>query len=127
MQRRFSYWIQRLAIALALALVLVVTTTAIVIGPWVRDHLRLDWVVRAVALDWRDHGLEPAKERLQYELDHQGIGRWVADQNCQFIEPSEQRTVVCNWTGYLHVPIVERIIPLKFQSKASIDASGDIQ
>ena len=82
MPRSLLPWLQRLAAAILLAVLLVFVVTAVVIGPWVRDDLRLDWMVRAVALDWRDQGKEAAHTRLQYELDHQGIGTWVADEDC---------------------------------------------
>ena len=59
---------------------------SILVGPYLLDDWRLDHIVRAVALDWRDFGMEKAKERLQFELDRQGIGEQIGDDTCLFVE-----------------------------------------
>lgn len=120
-------WLKRLLATLVLACGLVCLATTLVIGPWVRDDLRLDWVVRAVALDWRDQGLEAAHTRLQYELDHQDIGGWVADDDCRLQEQETQRVVECTWTAELNIPMTQRTIPIPFSSRAAVTEDGDIQ
>ena len=120
-------WLKRLFAACALAVLLLVVVFLAAVGPWIRDDMRLDWIVRAVALDWRDQGEQAARTRLQYELDHQGIGIWVADEDCEFRDEPPLRTVQCRWTATLHVPTTARSIPLPFESVAVVTANGDIQ
>ncbi|MFK7931607.1 MAG: hypothetical protein AB8H79_25730 [Myxococcota bacterium] len=109
----------------------VVATVALGAGawvyPWVRDDARLDWVVRTVALDWRDFGDDAAQTRLQYELDHQGIGMQVADSDCSMARlPDGTRQVACHWAVALHVPVANTRVPLHFDSVATLDADGDL-
>lgn len=94
------------------------------VGPWVIDDLRLDWVVIAVALDWRDFGHEHARRRLQYELDNQNIGMQVADHDCVLRAlPTGVREVRCDW----HVDLAVLGSPgvrLPFSSRAVVDPDG---
>ncbi|TNE91977.1 MAG: hypothetical protein EP330_03210 [Deltaproteobacteria bacterium] len=111
------------------AVVVITLIAAILLGPlvpyWV-DDVRLDGIVRAVALDWRDFGEEAARERLQFELDAQGIDPAVRDDSC-VLEATEQgaRSVVCEWT--VQAKAVWGPTELSFQSIAHMDASGDLR
>jgi len=95
--------------------------------PSVWDDQRLDAVVAWVALDWRDRGLDAAKTRLQFELDHQGIGAQVADSSCTFTEKDGFRIVHCAWTTMVVIPFAERSFPLSFQSHAEVAPDGDLR
>ena len=118
---------RRIALALAVPLVALVVAAGVVLGPYVRDDLVLDRVVRAVALDWRDFGREAALERLQYELDHQGIGLQVGDDDCALEETGSGRRVACSWSVELGVPASERSVPLAFSSVAMVTEDGDLR
>jgi hypothetical protein len=94
------------------------------VGPSVRDDVALDWVVRAVALDWRDFGHERAVARLQYELDHQGIGGQVSDDHCRLtLTPTGDREVACEWVAELRLPFAGPV-RLPFSSRAVVDREG---
>ncbi|HMV67940.1 MAG TPA: hypothetical protein PKA64_13920 [Myxococcota bacterium] len=118
-------WAWRLTqAALALLLVLIAVPLARV-APLFRDDHRLDWIVVAVALDWRDFGKDVARQRLQYELDHQGVGGQVGDQDCELEdEEGGGRRVACAWSVTVELPWVERRIPLSFTSVARVDQNG---
>jgi hypothetical protein len=118
-------WLALLAIG-ASAVAIPIIAALILVGPYVRDDWRLDHVVRAVALDWRDFGRDKAKERLQYELDRQGIGEQVGDDTCTFAEAKGARVIDCEWTVDIHVPGIKAAMPLSFGSTATITASGDL-
>jgi hypothetical protein len=99
-----------------------------VVYPYVRDDVRLDRVVRAVALDWRDFGEARARERLEYELDHQGVGPWVEDDDCAMTSSADgDRAVTCAWGVALPVWGTDRVVPLTFRSTATVDRSGDLR
>lgn len=121
-------WFKRLTVVVGLAFGLAALVCAVVLGPYVRDDMALDWAVRAVALDWRDFGEEQALERLQFELDNQGIGPWVADEDCALanLEDDTARAVSCRWTAHIEVPGSDLVIPLHFESTATIAGGGDI-
>lgn len=114
----------------ALAVVVVGTLlSAILFGPmvpyWI-DDVRLDGIVRAVALDWRDFGPEAARERLQFELDAQGIDAAVRDESCQLGEDGEgTRAVICDWT--VTAGAVWGPVELSFQSRAFLSPDGDLR
>lgn len=94
------------------------------VGPSFRDDIALDWVVRAVALDWRDFGHGQAVARLQYELDHQGIGGQVTDDHCRLtLTPTGDREVACDWVAELRVPLAGPV-RLPFSSRAVVDRDG---
>ena len=95
-------------------------------GPYILDDWRLDWVVRAVALDWRDFGSEKARIRLQYELDHQHIGGQVTDDSCRFEEIDATRTVRCNWAVDVRLPGTNAL-SLSLGSGATIAPDGDLR
>lgn len=119
-------WLKRLGVVFAMASVIATSVCAAIVAPYVLDDLALDRAVRAVALDWRDFGEDRARERLLYELDHQGIGTWVADDDCDLLEGEDERTVRCRWTADIEVPVAEVVIPLSFASIAVVASSGDI-
>lgn len=114
----------------ALAVVLVALLLgAVIFGPmvpYVVDDIRLDGIVRAVALDWRDFGEEGARERLQFELDDQGIDAAVQDESCK-LESLEDgsRQVICEWQ--VQAQALWGPVPLSFVSRVTMDANGDLQ
>jgi hypothetical protein len=95
-----------------------------VVSPYLRDDYVLEGVVRAVALDWRDFGREEAEARLEYELDHQGIGLWVGDDDCRLEVAGAVRRVTCAWRAEVRVPLADVIVPLAFRSTAGVDGAG---
>lgn len=116
-----------LAVLAGLTLVGAVVVTS-ALYPWVRDDVLLDRAVQAVALDWRDFGEDAALARLQYELDHQGIGMQVADHDCALSEaPDGTREVRCAWAVAVTVPGTEATYPLHFDSRAVVTPDGDLQ
>ena len=97
-------------------------------GPYIQDDRALDRVVRAVALDWRDFGLETAQTRLQHELDRQRIGLQVSDDDCAFeVWEGGTRVVRCAWEVEVQLPLVARRIPMSFQSEARMEPDGDLR
>ena len=120
-------WVRVVGIGLAVGGAAAVGLPLVVLGPYVRDDLQLDRVVRAVALDWRDFGEGRARERLEYELDHQRIGGWVEDDDCVLATVGDERSVTCAWGVALPVPWTEFVLPVTFRSDATIDPSGDIR
>lgn len=117
-------WVRRVLLGMAGGGVLVALVPLVVVYPYLRDDYVLEGVVRAVALDWRDFGQERAEARLEYELDHNGIGLWVGDDDCRLGEEDGVRRVTCAWRAEVHVPLVEAIVPLPFRSSAGVDGSG---
>jgi hypothetical protein len=120
-------WVRALGVGLLAGAAAAVLLPVAVIAPYLRDDLRLDRIVRAVALDWRDFGEQRARERLEYELDHQQIGAWVADDDCALAEGDGARTVRCAWGVTVSVPFTELVVPLSFASEAVVDRSGDLR
>lgn len=94
--------------------------------PYLSDDRRLDVIVRVAALDWRDFGEKRAQSRLQYELDHAGIGPWVDDDDCEFRTEPPERIVSCSWGVALEVPGLDVVLPLSFSSLARVDDQGAI-
>jgi hypothetical protein len=119
-------WLYRLAATCLVLVVAFISFAAALFGPYLLDDWRLDWVVRAVALDWRDFGLERARTRLQYELDHQGIGAQVADHACAFDEEEERKSVHCKWSVKVPIPGSAGAVPLAFSSTATIAPDGEL-
>jgi hypothetical protein len=95
--------------------------------PYLRDDRSLDLIVRVVALDWRDFGESRARWRLQYELDHAGIGGWVQDDDCAFVSEQDQRIVRCRWGVEVEVPGANVVLPLSFSSEAHLDSNGELK
>jgi len=96
-------------------------------GPYVQDDRALDRIVQAVALDWRDFGLETARTRLQYELDRQRIGLQVSDDDCTFeVLEGGTRVVRCAWAVEVPLPLSSRRIPMSFRSEARMEPDGDL-
>ncbi len=121
-------WVKRLALGMVTGGLVVAVAVTAVVGPYLRDDWVLDGIVRAVALDWRDFGPVKARERLQYELDHQGIGTHVRDDSCALTPLRDgARAVRCNWRVRISIPIVERSIPMSFSSEAIVAGDGDLR
>ena len=105
-----------------------VVLIGVVTGPYIRDDLVLDRVVRTVALDWRDFGEEKARSRLQYELDHRSIGMQVGDDDCALEStPAGERAVRCDWGVTLEVPATGLVFPLAFSSHVVIAEDGSLR
>jgi hypothetical protein len=120
-------WGPRIAGGVVLVALIVV---AVLFGPilrYVMDDQKLDGIAMTVALEWREFGIEKAKERLQYELDHQSVGAEIGDDTCALTEADGQKVVACAWGVDYAIPGVGRSIPLGFQSRATITASGDLR
>ena len=125
--KRFVRWLKRVGIAAMLLLLAALVSMIVVVLPFVRDDMAIDQIVVAVVLDWRDFGLTAANERLQYELDHRGIGMYVGDEDCLLEETSDgTRVVRCDWTVDIAIPGFDQRVPLKFGSKAEMRPSGDL-
>lgn len=120
-------WLTRLLMVSLLVPVAAVAVAAVLVGPYYLDDQRLDGAVMAVALDWRDFGQGKARERLQYELDHRGIGFQIGDDACVFDEQGQTRIVRCAWDVDVAVPFTERRLPLAFESRAEIAPDGDLR
>lgn len=119
-------WLKRLVIAVLLVPGCALLVISWTIGPYVVEDQRLDAIVMAVALDWRDFGLEKGRARLQVELDRQ-IGAQVGDDDCQMVEDAEGKHVTCAWGVHVPLPGLERVVPLSFRSAATIDPTGDLK
>lgn len=118
-------WLRRITWLLLGVAVLVAAMPLATILPLVRDDLTLDRIVVAVALDWRDFGVEKAGQRLQYELDHRGIGSQVDEGDCSLrVDDEERREVSCAWEMRVDLPFLEAELPLSFSSSARIDRHG---
>ncbi len=120
-------WRRQAILGVVAALVVIAVGVAIPVGPYVLDDLRLDRIVRAVALDWRDFGEDKARSRLQYELDKQQIGMQVGDDDCSLRTVGADKVVECAWTAVIRVPVGEAEVPLSFHSVASISPDGDLR
>lgn len=124
---RALVWAGRLAVLLLFVALTPVVATGAVLSPFVMDDLALDRVVRAVALDWRDFGREAAESRLEYELDREGIGMQVKDEDCALIEDAGEKIVECSWQTAFVVPGVPDPVVLPFASRATIAENGDLR
>jgi hypothetical protein len=123
-----AVWPRRAALAALLLVGTCVVVATALVGPYVQDDHTLDQVVRAVALDWRDFGLETAQTRLQHELDRQRIGLQVSDGDCAFQEvEGGTRVVHCAWEVEVRVPLLSRGIPMSFRSEARVEPDGHLR
>ena len=122
---RLLGYLKQVAIVFVAAGALAIAVCLFAVWPFLADDLALDRLVRVVALDWRDFGEDKARERLQYELDHQEIGMQIGDGDC-LLEEEGARRVRCDWKAVVRVPIAEVQIPLAFSSRATIGDDGDI-
>ncbi len=120
-------WTGRALVALAIVVLTPIVASAALVSPFLADDVRLDRVVRAVALDWRDFGEEQARSRLEFELDHQGIGLQVGDDDCTLIEEEGWRRVDCTWVTEMAVPGRADPVLLPFASRAAISPEGDLE
>jgi hypothetical protein len=100
---------------------------AIPLGPLLRDDYVLDGVVRAVALDVRDFGVDKGTERLRFELASQGLEDHVGLDDCSVEQGEQGIDVRCAWEVVLDVRIVERRVPIRFASHAHITPAGDLR
>lgn len=118
-------WLRYGLIGLMLALVSVLVVPAARIAPLYWDDWTLDRIVIAVALDWRDFGLDRAHRRLQFELDQQGVGPQVDEQDCVLaMDADRARRVHCAWEVLVLLPWGETPVRLAFDSTARIDPHG---
>lgn len=121
-------WVRTVSLGTFLFVSVSLVVVFALIGPLLRDDRRLDHIVRAVALDWRDFGRDKAVTRLQYELDHKRIGLQVSDDDCALDEPEPGiRRVRCAWVGEVRVPLLGRTSSLSFESEATIGPDGDLR
>jgi hypothetical protein len=112
---------------LALVLIASVAGTGALLYPYVRDDAKLDHMVRAVALDWRDFGFRKAGERMEYELAHQGIASDHVEKDCRFSKEDDgSRVVSCTWGVVINGPGGWKV-PVDFESRAELDPSGELR
>ncbi|TVQ89619.1 MAG: hypothetical protein EA397_14690 [Deltaproteobacteria bacterium] len=115
---------QGAALGLAVLVAGLGLTAGWIVGPPLIDDARMDWIVLAVVLDWRDFGDAAARQRLQYELDHQRINLSVSEEHCAFqLEPDGGREVRCDWEAHLELPLAGAV-SLPFSSHARLDHDG---
>lgn len=107
--------------------VVVVGVPLLLLSPYLRSDIVLDRIVKVVALDWRDFGEARARERLQYELDHRGIGLHVRAGDCTLSVIEGRRHVGCSWALRVPVPGAQMVVPLAFRSEAWVNADGDVE
>lgn len=118
-------WRRRLVLALAAVVVVAVGVPFATVFPLFRDDYALDAIAVAVALDWRDFGEEAARQRLQFELDHQAINKNVRDESCGLtVGDGGTRRVSCAWQVEVELPGVGWRTTLAFGSDAQIDPNG---
>lgn len=116
-----------LAVIGLLGVVASVVGTVALLFPYFRDDMKVDRIVRAVALDWRDFGIDKAGERFELELKAEGVGPQVGDEDCRFSKkPDGTREVSCVWGIVLNVP-GGLDVPIRFESHAAIDPSGELR
>ncbi len=120
-------WARRAAMSLVAIPAIVLAALGFWVGPYFLDDWRMDQLVAAVALDWRDFGLERARMRLQYELDHRKVGLQVNDETCKMSREDGQSIVSCAWAVDLDLPFTSRVIPLRFSSRAAVMPDGDLR
>jgi hypothetical protein len=94
---------------------------AVLVWPAVRVQMGLDRAVRAVALDWRDFGRQPAEARLQVELARLGAER----ARCGFLDAEEGRAVHCAMVVEVGVGEALRAVPVA--ARAELAPSGDLK
>lgn len=92
--------------------------------PYVRDDLRIDGIVRTVALDWRDFGRSKADERLRFEFASQSIGRHATPADCVLDDADGTKTVRCEWVVTFRVG--DTIWPMDFGSAVRVLPNGDV-
>lgn len=115
-------------VVIGVCIVAAVASLAVVglAGKPVLDDARLDWIVLAVVLDWRDFGHQAAQQRLQYELDHQQIDLAISENDCVFdLHPSGTREVRCEWQTPINLPFIG-VYHLPFSSVGRLSDSGGL-
>ena len=115
----------RPALLIALVAVAAGAAAGTLFYPLFRDDYQLDQAVLAVALDWRDFGLERARERLSLEFADRSIHQ-ARPADCRFDDGDDVRTVLCTWGVEIALP-GESTLPLSFLSSATIDRDGDLK
>ena len=121
-------WVRRILAVFAALCAVPVVVAAVVMYPYLRDRLLLDRVVRAVALEWRGFGEDKARTKLQYELDHQGIGLEIGDDDCTLTQPDpEHKRVACAWNVSVPVPLTKYQLPMSFATSTEIGPDGGLQ
>ncbi len=124
-----SWWRSALRVLLLLAVAIPVVPLIVVISlvaPYVIDDQKLDDIVAAVALDWRDFGREKAEERLKFEVDRRGLGAQIGDDTCMLETTGGSLIVRCAWTVQVAFPFVKQPVPLSFSSRSEIKPDGDL-
>jgi hypothetical protein len=111
------------ALPLVVAVALAVAALALFLPPFLDDR-KLDAIVVVVAADWRDFGKDRAETRLEYELDHEGVGLAVGPGDCGLVEDGDVRRVRCAWDTAVVLPLLDERVPLSFASEAHVDAGG---
>ena len=107
------------------AVVCVLASALVLLFPVVQDDVRLDRIVAAVALDWRDFGKDKAMNRLQYEIDSQSID-YISDEDCSLSEEDDSKRVHCEWSVPLGFPGFRDALELSFVSDARVLPNGDL-
>lgn len=110
----------------ALVVIAVFGRPAVEVFQLLRDDASVDRIVLMAALDWRDFGPEAARERLMYELDHQGVSHHVRDEQCALTKAGDELRVACAWGVRVHVPGLDLSWPLSFESVARVGGDGAV-
>ena len=124
---RRSVILRQVGLGALVTAVALVVGAAIPFGALVRDDYVLDHVVRAVALDVRDFGVDKGQERLRFELAAQGLEDHVRPEDCSIEQGEGGIDVRCAWEVVLDVAVVRRRVPIRFASVAHVTPSGDLE
>ncbi|MGC6492604.1 MAG: hypothetical protein ACON5B_07140 [Myxococcota bacterium] len=90
----------------------------------VREDIRLDQIVIAAALDWRDFGHENAVNRLMADMDASDL-KAISDTDCRWVDDTPGiYEIRCAWAHELKVALVERTFELSFSSQARVSHAG---
>jgi hypothetical protein len=99
------------------------STVVWLVGPYVLDDRALDGAVEIVAITWSEAGRAAAEEQLRFELDAAGVGSHVSDDACGLVD-ADIPVVRCEWGVEVDVPGTSWVVPLAFESEASLDGHG---
>ncbi len=124
---RWGSVFRQVGLGAAVTAAALVVGAAIPLGPLLRNDYVLDDIVRAVALDVRDFGVEKGTERLRFELASRGLEEHVRADDCTVERSARGIDVRCAWEVILDVKVVERRLPIRFSSEAHVTPSGDLR